>query len=72
MTPEEIISDLKHNIGHCNDLYDPYKLAVETIYQYAREMCNKQKEDIMDNMSNGFSPPTHTLPKRTIIKYIIN
>jgi hypothetical protein len=45
MTPEEIVSDLKHNIGHCNDLYDPYKQAIEAIKQYAKDMCNKQKNE---------------------------
>ena len=56
MTPEEIISDLKHNIGHCNDLYDPYKLAVETIYQYARKMCDKQREGCLVSWANSDRP----------------
>ena len=50
MTPEEIITDLKHNIGHCNELYDPYKQAIEAIKQYAKQMCDKQRYNCNENL----------------------
>ena len=67
MTPEEIVTDLKHNIGHCNDLYDPYKQAIEDIKQYAREMCDKQKQECYNRgMIGNLEIKTAPYPKELL------
>ena len=48
MTPEEIIKQLKrYNIYDVQGANDK---AIEAIKQYAREMCDKQKEICDDNL----------------------
>lgn len=48
MTAEEVLNSIVNNVVSEDDA----KVAIETIKAYAREMCDKQKEECVENMSD--------------------